>query len=116
MDILACPMCRNFPLKLLVFERESRYKVDNTVKCELYCSYHVGAVSELGETRCAECYSYEIINGLITCPKCGRWYAIIDEIPIMLPDYLRDRSRDEEFIAKWGKNIPPEILEKISLS
>lgn len=112
MDILACPMCRNFPLKLLIFEEESRYRVENTMQCELYCSFHDGMISELKETQCRECYSYEILNGLLTCRKCGRWYAIIDEIPIMLPDELRDESREKEFISKWAGQIPQDILKK----
>ncbi|MEM0381282.1 MAG: Trm112 family protein [Nitrososphaerota archaeon] len=114
MDILACPMCRNFPLKLHVFQSESRYSVEEATRCELYCSYHDGLIDELEETRCRECYSVEITDGLLTCPKCGRWYAIIDEIPIMLPDNLRDRKRESEFINKWSGKIPPDVLKMVS--
>lgn len=111
MDILACPMCRNFPLKLQVLSREARYDVSEATRCELYCSFHEGMVENLEETNCRECYTLEIIDGLITCPGCGRWYPIIDEIPIMLPDSLRDRRREREFINKWSDRLPAEVLK-----
>jgi len=109
MDLLSCPMCRRFPLKLHVFSVEARYSVNNPIQCELYCSFHGGMVRDLEETKCMECYTYEIVEGILTCPGCGRWYGIIDEIPVMLPDELRDRKRDRDFLAKWADKIPPEI-------
>lgn len=115
MDILACPMCRNFPLRLIVFSRDSRYSVKETMRCELYCSYHDGLIEQLKETNCKECYSFEITDGLLICQRCGRWYAIIDEIPIMLPDNFRDRKREREFVERWGDKIPPEILKTLSM-
>ena len=36
----------------------------------------------------------EIVEGLIICPKCLRWYPIRDEIPEMLPDELRKEGED----------------------
>lgn len=110
MDILACPMCRSFPLRLTVLEREQRYKVGETIRCELYCSFHEGMVAELPETRCWECYSWEILSGILTCQSCGRWYPIIDEIPIMLPDEFRDRAREKEFLNKWVDKIPSGVV------
>jgi uncharacterized protein YbaR (Trm112 family) len=44
----------------------------------------------------------EVISGLITCPKCNRWYPIIDEIPHMLPDELRDGEDDIPFIRIYN--------------
>ena len=104
-------MCREFPLSLLVLEVDRRYEPSNVNKCELYCSFHNGAISELRETRCEDCYRYEISSGLLICRKCGRWYPIIEEIPIMLPDEMRDRRRDIEFLRRWGDKLPPEVLE-----
>ena len=77
MDILACPICKDYPLDLQVFE-EGR----------------------------------EIVEGLIVCKKCYRWYPIVDEIPIMLPDWLRDGKDDLPFLKKWKEKFPKEVLEK----
>ncbi|MEM2895993.1 MAG: Trm112 family protein [Candidatus Bathyarchaeia archaeon] len=57
----------------------------------------------------------EIIEGLIVCPKCNRFYPIIDEIPHMLPDELRNKEEDRKFIKKWREKIPEEMI-KISSS
>jgi uncharacterized protein YbaR (Trm112 family) len=76
LDILACPICKNHPLKLFVFQEEE-----------------------------------EIIEGLITCEECNRWYPIIDEIPFMLPDELRDGKDDIPFLTKWKDKFPKNILK-----
>ncbi len=55
--------------------------------------------------------SDEIVSGMITCPKCNRWYPIIDEIPHMLPDDLREKQEDVAFLQKWREKIPKNTLE-----
>jgi uncharacterized protein YbaR (Trm112 family) len=77
MDILACPICKHYPLDLYVFEEKS-----------------------------------EIVEGLITCKKCKRWYPIIEEIPFMLPDELRDGKDDLPFLKKWREKFPEEFLKE----
>jgi len=56
LKILACPICKSYPLKLKVTKK-------------------VGS---------------EIVEGILTCPKCNRWYPIHNEIPELLPDELRE--------------------------
>jgi len=75
MDILACPICKHYPLELHVFDEKE-----------------------------------EIVEGLITCSSCKRWYPIIDEIPYMLPDELRDGKDDLPFMKKWKNNFPETVL------
>ena len=53
-----------------------------------------------------------IIDGVLTCSKCGRYYPISDEIPIMLPDDLRSQEDDLAFLAKWQEKLPEEILQR----
>ena len=52
----------------------------------------------------------EIVEGLIVCPKCLRWYPIRDEIPELLPDELRDEREELSFLRKWREKIPRKIL------
>lgn len=54
----------------------------------------------------------EIIEGLITCPKCLRWYPIRDEIPEMLPDELRKENEDMHFMKKWKDKVPENVRKE----
>ena len=38
-----------------------------------------------------------ISEGALFCQKCSRFYPIIEEIPIMLPDELRNKKQEIEF-------------------
>ncbi len=54
----------------------------------------------------------EIVEGLLTCSNCGRWYPIIEEIPYMLPDELRDGRDDISFMRKWKSKFPEATLKR----
>jgi uncharacterized protein YbaR (Trm112 family) len=51
-------------------------------------------------------------EGLLMCEKCSRYYPIIDEIPVMLPDELREKKRDIEFLQKWQGKIPDKVIKQ----
>ena len=53
-----------------------------------------------------------IIEGVIFCPKCSRLYPIMEEIPIMLHDDLRDKKHEMEFLNKNIDNLPEKIITK----
>jgi uncharacterized protein YbaR (Trm112 family) len=76
LDLLACPMDKNYPLELY----EMRTDVDT------------------------------IIDGVLFCSKCSRFYPIIDEIPIMLPDELRNKNNDMKFLEQWKEKLPSKII------
>ena len=52
----------------------------------------------------------EIVEGVILCPKCLRWYPIRDEIPEMLPDELRKEAEDLPFLKKWAGKMPAKVV------
>ncbi|HII85391.1 TPA: Trm112 family protein [Candidatus Bathyarchaeota archaeon] len=52
----------------------------------------------------------EIVEGVIVCPKCLRWYPIRDEIPEMLPDELRKENEDMPFLKKWANKFPAKVV------
>lgn len=51
-----------------------------------------------------------ILEGVLFCAKCSRFYPIIDEIPIMLPDELRDKKQEREFLKKHKDTLPDKII------
>ena len=53
-----------------------------------------------------------IVEGTLYCEKCSRFFPIIDEIPIMLPDELRDKKQDIEFLKRNTKELPEKIITK----
>ena len=53
----------------------------------------------------------EIIEeGALFCVSCSRFYPIIDEIPIMLPDELRNKEQDIEFLKKNKDTLSDKII------
>jgi uncharacterized protein YbaR (Trm112 family) len=82
-DILACPVDKHYPLELFELDVLAQ---DNQI-------------------------DEAIINeGLLFCNECLRYYPIIDEIPIMLPDELRERQTDINFLQKWKNKIPDKVI------
>jgi uncharacterized protein YbaR (Trm112 family) len=77
LDILACPIDKSYPLKLLEFSTK-----DPDV----------------------------IVDGVMICNQCQRFYPIIDEIPVMLPDDLRNKKEDMDFLTRWRDRIPRETV------
>jgi uncharacterized protein YbaR (Trm112 family) len=53
----------------------------------------------------------EIDEGVLLCGRCGRWYPIIETIPRMLPDDLRDATEDRGFLEKWKPHLPEGVLK-----
>jgi uncharacterized protein YbaR (Trm112 family) len=51
-----------------------------------------------------------IVDGALLCTKCGRYYPIIDEIPAMLPDDLRKKEEDINFLSKWLNQLPAKVV------
>ena len=55
-----------------------------------------------------------ITEGALYCQKCSRFFPIIDEIPIMLPDELRDKKQEIEFLRRNIKELPEKIVKQAS--
>ncbi len=52
-----------------------------------------------------------IEEGLLFCNSCLRFYPIVEEIPIILPDELRDKEKDLLLLKKWSKILPEKIVK-----
>jgi uncharacterized protein YbaR (Trm112 family) len=86
LDILACPIDKFYPLEL--YEFNTRKENDSNQEKE----------------------EVVIEEGILYCSKCKRFFPIIDEIPIMLPDELRERDKDLKFLQKWQDRMPDSII------
>ncbi|MDC0194124.1 Trm112 family protein [Candidatus Nitrosopelagicus sp.] len=51
-----------------------------------------------------------IVEGVLFCISCSRFYPIIEEIPIMLPDELRNKEQDIEFLKKNKDTLSDKII------
>ena len=54
----------------------------------------------------------EVMEGIIVCSKCARWYPIIDEIPQLLPDDLREEKPELLWLERWKDKVPPDVLRE----
>ncbi|HYZ51877.1 MAG TPA: Trm112 family protein [Nitrososphaeraceae archaeon] len=84
LELLACPIDKHYPLEL--FEINIKEDKDNE-----------GAI---------------ITDGILFCNKCYRFYPIIDEIPVLLPDELREKQKDIDFLHKWYNKIPSKVINE----
>jgi len=118
MDVLACPICKNYPLELHVFETTpTKGKTEEPKStCELFCSYEKVKPSEIDKRvileQCRQCSGTIIKSGIIICNRCKRWYPIVEEIPVMLPDDLRDVQDDINFLKMFSNKIPEDTLKR----
>ena len=83
LDILACPIDKHYPLELIQIDASEDTNVKELV----------------------------IKEGVLFCSDCSRFYPIIEEIPVMLPDDLRDKEKDIQFLQKWEQKIPGKITK-----
>jgi uncharacterized protein YbaR (Trm112 family) len=83
LDILACPIDKYYPLELIEIDTVEDKTIHENV----------------------------IIEGVLFCSQCSRFYPIIEEIPVMLPDELRDKEKDIQFLQKWHEKIPSKIIK-----
>ena len=107
LDILVCPFDKVTSLELLEFESSSQrlYEGDNT---EFLNPQKCKSLQPPGEKRVDS--SNIVKEGLLLCKTCNRFYPITEEIPIILPDELRDKKKDIEFLKKWKEAVPSDLL------
>ena len=123
LDILACPIDKHYPLELIELDsKEEIYEIrenqekeiendEKKIQKKINNKDIAFRDSLLPEENTRQDKVIVIVDGILYCNKCVRFYPIIDEIPIMLPDELREKEKDLEFLAKWKDNIPEKILK-----
>jgi uncharacterized protein YbaR (Trm112 family) len=53
-----------------------------------------------------------ILEWALFFAKCSMFYNIIEEIPIMLTDELRNKEQEMEFLTNNKKSLPEKIITK----
>ena len=48
-----------------------------------------------------------VIEGLMTCTGCKRYYPIVYGIPIMTPDEYRESQLERPLLEKWKPDFEP---------
>jgi len=81
-----------------------RRKLTDDLACptDKNCPLELVEFSVKGET---------IIEGLLVCDVCAGYYPIVEGIPVMLPDRMRDRKEDLKFLSKWRGRLPLSVIE-----
>ena len=57
----------------------------------------------------------QIIEGLLTCPACSRYYPIVYGIPIMTPDEYREKALETPILKRWGLELEEAEEERFML-
>jgi len=112
-EILACPVCKS--RDLIVHAVKTIYEkveVDlEKIRCKEYCHYKRVPSSQVPEETCAQCMRLRIVEGVIVCRSCGRWYPIVDTIAWMSNDKYRDPKIDALFVENVLPQLPEDIVE-----
>lgn len=110
-ELLVCPVCKSemnlYTIK--VVERPVNVDVER-VRCRRYCSLHRRPASEVPTDECRRCVNLDIVEAVFVCPKCGRWYPVIEGIPRLLDDKVRKArlKEDLEFVRSRLDKLPAE--------
>ncbi|MEB2793074.1 MAG: hypothetical protein G5Z42_01375 [Caldisphaeraceae archaeon] len=116
-ELLACPECKSPDLLLYELKvEESKANVDpERVRCKEWCSYLRKPAGEVPLETCKKCVNLEVVDGIIICKNCGRWYPIIDGIPRMINDKYRKYHEDKQFLSKYKDKIPVDIRKLMKI-
>jgi uncharacterized protein YbaR (Trm112 family) len=104
LDILVCPFDKESPLELIELKTKTFEKNDgeNEIKD-----------SKLSNTEQKDPINKDIVieEGVLFCNNCFRFFPIVEEIPIILPDELRDKNKDIEMLNRWSNSLPDKIIK-----
>lgn len=57
--------------------------------------------------------SKNILEGILSCKQCNRYYPIIKGVPIMSPDEYREFDLEQPVIESWTNLLEEKELKKL---
>ena len=116
LDILVCPFDKETSLELYELNTRNLEKTDSKIisKSNPQNVELEESIENKKEDISTNLSSNDVVieEGILFCNSCSRFYPIVEEIPIILPDELRDKNKDLEFIKKWSDSLPEKVVNK----
>ncbi|WP_159357618.1 Trm112 family protein [Candidatus Nitrosocosmicus agrestis] len=125
LEILVCPFDKVTQLDLIEFKTNSgasqetntspnKKDASNSNISESKKNQNITHTQDIENQRTVTAEKTNIVEeGLLLCKACLRFYPIIEEIPIILPDDLRNKKKDIEFLKKWKELIPKDLINNL---
>lgn len=95
LDLIRCPVCGGGPFLLTVL-RDEHHPIP---------SDHPLRESDPDGDR-------EIVEAVLRCPDCARWYAVREGIPDLVRDGLRDTQEELGLLERHRDHLPADLLEE----
>lgn len=58
---------------------------------------------------------HNILEGILTCKQCRRYYPIIHGVPILSPDEYREFALEAPVLKKWQAQLAGKATEEFRL-
>lgn len=56
-----------------------------------------------------------IIEGILTCKTCQRYYPIMKGVPIMSPDEYREQQLEQPMLENWQQHLQGKQADRFRL-
>jgi uncharacterized protein YbaR (Trm112 family) len=119
LDVLVCPFDKESELEL--FEFKTRPMGNIAQSGEIKSGSESGLKSNDNRARDSTVKLSNAVDidndvviedGMLFCNSCLRFYPIVEEIPIILPDELRDKNNDLDILRKWSDSLPEKVVKR----
>lgn len=64
------------------------------------------------EHRLGEDAEGELLEGVLGCPACGRWFRVEEGIADLVRDGLREVEDERGFLERWAGKLPAALLDE----
>ena len=119
LDFLVCPFDKESELEL--FEFKTRPMENIAQSAEIKSGSESGLKSNDNRARDSTFKPRNAVDidndvviedGMLFCNSWLRFYPIVEEIPIILPDELRDKNNDLDILRKWSDSLPEKVVKR----